>query len=153
MRLVYAAGKTSCAFTFLLTPLSSSLHHRGLRMLPVPIPQSLFVCRQMFAFVVGGQLSSCGWIRQTVPCAALHKRLLRYCGSWVPAGWWGNLPGSGAQGSLDKVSQSKEKEHYKNPGQFPGDHSNVIVCPVHELPATGNASGVAFCAAVLVIPT
>lgn len=67
---------------------------------------------------------------------------------------WGELPGSGAQHPLDKVSHSEEEQHDKHPGEFPGDHGDVVVSAVHELLATGDGGGVvSLSAADLVIPT
>lgn len=67
--------------------------------------------------------------------------------------WRGELPGSGAQHSLDKVSHSEEKKHNKHPRKFPGDHGDVVVSLVHELLATGDGTGVvSLRAADLVIP-
>jgi len=66
----------------------------------------------------------------------------------------GELPGSGTQHSLDKVSRSEEKQHNKHPRKFPGDHRDVVVGVVHELLATGDGLGVVTLrAADLVIPT
>lgn len=68
--------------------------------------------------------------------------------------WRGELSGSGAQHSLDKVSHSEQKQHNKHPGKFPGDHGDVVVSLVHELLATGDGGGVvSLRAADLVIPT
>lgn len=67
--------------------------------------------------------------------------------------WRGELPGSGAQHPLHKVSQSEEQQHDEHPGKFPGDHGNVVVSVVHELLATGDGCGVvSLRAADLLIP-
>lgn len=68
--------------------------------------------------------------------------------------WLGELPGFGAQRSLDEVSHREEKQHNEHPGKFPGDHGDVVVSLVHELLATGDGGAVvSLRAADLVIPT
>lgn len=64
------------------------------------------------------------------------------------------LPGPGAQDSVDEIPDSEEKEHKKNPREFAGDHGDVVVSLVHQLFTTaGDDGGVGLRAADLVVPT
>lgn len=120
-------------------PLSSS----------APVPHSLLVRGESFALLVRGQVSRGSRSRH----AALHQRLPGRGDGRVRVARRGELPGPGAQHPLHEVPHGEEQQHDEHPGQFPGDHGDVVVRVVHELLATGDRRGVVpLRAAHLVVP-